>query len=44
MTIEYDARATNLPPEIVRLLHEEGAQIPISSVKSWLPEEMVEMI
>lgn len=34
----------NLPLEIVRLLQEKGAQIPIYSVESKLPEEMIEMI
>jgi hypothetical protein len=33
-----------LPPEIVRLLQERSAQIPISSVEDKLPEEIMAMI
>lgn len=35
---------TNLPPELVRLLQEKGAQVPDSSIEGKLPEEIMEII
>ncbi|KAF3047191.1 hypothetical protein E8E12_011596 [Didymella heteroderae] len=37
-------RGTTLPPEIVSLLQEYGAQIPVSSIRGKLPEDILEMI
>ena len=42
--VDTDPKTTNLPPEVVRLLQERGAQMPISSIESKLPEEMLAMI
>ena len=41
---EPNHKTTNLTPEIVRLLQENDAQIPVSSVEGKLPEEVLAMI